>query len=510
VSRLRQRAWLALVAAGAAAGVLVAARAGVGLSTDSVAYLAEARSLRHGDGLTLPAGLHAVYVTEDRAAARLDAERVPAAHFPPLLPAVLAAAGPSADGRWPGPWLNAALLAASAVAVALMVAGRTGSRPAAALAAGAVALAPAVLRTHAMVWSEPLFLALGLWGLLGLARYLTTGRTRALVGGGLALGGAWLTRYAGVALVAAGVAALLLRAPRPRWRPVAALAALAAGPMAVFAATVVAPSPAGSGYTLGVHRPAAAVVDQGWDSLRAWVLPAGLPSAAALVAVAAAAPLLGVVAARLARHHGTGSPSAPDLTLRHLPLVLGAALTAYAAVLAASLTLVAEPVSLEERVLVPAYVLAVPLVAVAAAPALRHRFAGPLVGTLAAAVLLVVAGAGTAVLGTGERDYPSFTDPAWVGTGAAAAVARVPPGTPIWSNFPEAVYVATGRPARLLPAAASGERLRRLAADVGGGRAVVVYYLTGSRPGLPAPGDLATALGVAPAWLERVLMFARR
>lgn len=123
-----------------AMGLLLAGiRAAVGLTPDSVAYVAAARSLANGHGLTLPGG-------------------GPMIHFPPLYPALLAAAGLVAgvDPLVAATWLNVALFGANVLLIGGVLA-RTLRSPGLAVFGTFAALTTLpMLRVHSMAWSEPL------------------------------------------------------------------------------------------------------------------------------------------------------------------------------------------------------------------------------------------------------------------------------------------------------------------------------------------------------------------
>jgi hypothetical protein len=169
---------LFLLAGSAFLAGLLAGREGLGVTTDSVTYVAEARHVLDGEGLLVPAGLHEIY-----GPVATDADLVLTGHFPPLYPVVLALTGAARDPVRSGRWLNAVLLGVSAVLVALLVLHHRRSRWAAVGAAACFVLSPITLRVHSMVWSESLFVALGLLGLLQVAGWIVHRRQSMLAMG---------------------------------------------------------------------------------------------------------------------------------------------------------------------------------------------------------------------------------------------------------------------------------------------------------------------------------------
>ena len=188
-------AHLALLAGAAA---LYGTRLGIGLSNDSVNYLRAARGLLDGHGLIVMQAIH------------FDGP-VPMTHWPPLYPLLLAGAGalgldPEAFARG---W-NALLFSANVLLIGGLARRHGASAAGALFVAGLFVANLEVLRIHQMAWTEPTyffttFLALGL-----LARHLEMPSRAALWGAGACAALALLTRYIGIAVVAAGGLGLLL------------------------------------------------------------------------------------------------------------------------------------------------------------------------------------------------------------------------------------------------------------------------------------------------------------
>ena len=201
------------------------------------------------------------------------------------------------------------------------------------------------------------------------------------------------------------------------------------------------------------------------------------------------------------------APARSDAPARALPFLLGTFLVVYGLLLLASVSVLAQYIPLEERYLLPVYVVAVILgfCVVTAGPRPGRLVLRALLLVLAAAVTSTV-WAGAAVLREGERSYPGFAASLWKDSDGMQEITDIPQATRIYSNFPEAIYHATGRPARLLPKrilpgghpnATYAERLSQMEADVRSG-AVVVYFTIGDRHSLPSPADLRRALGSDP------------
>ena len=210
---------LLLLGAAALGAALVLARGiryGVGLSYDSIGYLAVARRLLEGNG----------FLTFDWG---------PYAHGPPFYPLLLAAAGLGVFD----PFEIAGALNAAVFGLTVFVAGNYLRRRVASrflVAWGAFTLAVALPLVDLASWAltGSLFVLLGTLALVNAEDFLTGGRRRALVWAIVCSALAWQTRYLGAAVVAA--VGLLLLTSRGSWRErgkrVAALSLAAGLPMA--------------------------------------------------------------------------------------------------------------------------------------------------------------------------------------------------------------------------------------------------------------------------------------
>lgn len=429
--------WLAVavIALGAAAAVLLMTRHAMGLSNDSALYLGSADNLLHGHGLKMPYG---------RGGPRA------LTHFPPLYPLALAALGAAGlslvqAARWLGAVLYAANVALAAAAVRRA---HPRARAAPVLAALLTAVAGDLLFVHAMAWSEPLYLALTTAAFILVAGHLRAddGRTARAAAAGALLGLAWLTRYVGAAPIAAAVLALLLGGARGRRvRDAAVAAAFACAPMAAWMARNRLVGGAATNRELAWHPPTLATLKVGWAMGAWWLLPT-IPYrnwiflAVAVIAAAVLALRAGPVRAGLAAW--VAEPLARVLVL-HIAF--------YAALLAVSISLFDATTPLDLRILSPVLVSGVVLLGCAVA---RRETRGRLAGgwTVLAAYLVVMWGVRTAVFARrwgAESLY--YASREWRASPLLARLRALPPGTPIYTNLPEAVYLLAGRESNVVP-----------------------------------------------------------
>lgn len=233
--------------------------------------------------------------------------------WPPLYPTVLALFDMlGIDVLVAARWVNVALHAGLAAVAALALTRITGQLAVALVTALGMAMSPVHLDGAIAVMSESLFGLLVLCCLLVLARHLHRPQRATLIGAAILAALAWLTRYAGFALVATGCLLLLARHGRKTvvsLREAAVFGAIAFAPMAAWllrnyqvSGTVTGerhPSPYSFGYfvVLGLQR------------VGEWFLPPRMgPTAAvflgALVIVGAAAASLPGILARVRNSAG--------------------------------------------------------------------------------------------------------------------------------------------------------------------------------------------------------------
>ena len=218
-------AGFAALSAVAVAAVLYGTRLGVGLANDSVNYLRAARGLLDGRGLVVMQAFH-------------FAGAVPMTHWParPLYPLLLAAsAWLGLDMETFARAANALLLAANLLLIGRFASDRGGGLAAAVIAALLFSTNREILYVHQMVWTDALFLFTALLTLTFLARHLDTPRPALAWGAGACAALAVMTRYVGIAVVAAGGLGLLLLARAPFSRRVRDALRFAALPCAALA-----------------------------------------------------------------------------------------------------------------------------------------------------------------------------------------------------------------------------------------------------------------------------------
>ena len=284
---LRPDRFALLLAAIAAlgAGLVLAREAayGVGLHFDSAWYLSTARNLLEGDGFVQAGG------------GRYE-------NWPPLYPLLLAAASLGAFD----PYEAAGPLNAAAFGLTVLVAGRylrarLESRLLAVWGSLALALSAPLAQAASLALSEAPFVLFATLALTQADRALTGGRRPALLLAAAFAALACLTRYGGVALIAAVLLTLALQRGAPaaeRARRGAAFALIAAAPLALWVLRNLLDTGRPAGVRYPNREPLAGIPGAVLGHLGEWALP-GVPLGGAgfLAAGAAGAALIAAAAA---------------------------------------------------------------------------------------------------------------------------------------------------------------------------------------------------------------------
>lgn len=398
---------LAVPAVAGVAALVAATGKGLYVSPDAVFYVGTARNLVDGHGFTPPPGLP------------------PLQHFPPLLTLLLAGIGKvGPDPLTAARVVNALAYGGIVLLVGLVVRARTGSVYAGTVAAVLTACAVDLLAYSASALSEPLFVVLGLAGLLALAADVDRPRKGMLLAAGGLVAAACLTRYVGAALAVAGVGYLLARR-----RVVDAMifGALAVVPLVAWLAWA---GGQGSDRSLAWHLFGTHYLGQAGRPLARWVLPWPRPPIGLVLALAVV--VVGLVLARRAAGVAAGPPSSLDR-------LLAAFAVAYLALLLADRTVADVTGRLDARFLLPLHVVAILL----AVPALHRR---KLEGVAVAVAVVQLIGAISWTVG-------GLTDRSITRRGYnAVALERSTLLAGDYSNAPDGVFFLTGRTSLAIPA----------------------------------------------------------
>ena len=459
------------------ASLLLATAWGVGLSYDSVGYIAAARQFLHA--ADYPTWLY------------------PATHWPPLLPRVLAAIGGAVrlDPATGARWLNACLFAANIALAATLVARHTGGFGWSALLASFLMLASQdMLLIHSMAWSEPLFIFLVQLAILLLAEHVDRGSPALLAASAGVTACAFLTRYLGGSLVAAGAIGLVVLGHRRLWHRIAAAAffgTVGAVPTALWMLRSAQTSGRAADRVVASHPVTVADLLFGLQTASAWLIPKRTPDRAILFVVVA----VGIGAAAAISSIRT-RPKDERLgravrDFATLPTLLMIFILTYLGLLLLAMSFV-DKALLDERTLSPVFVTALVFLLCAVSTLWRSgRLSRPLRAGLI--FLAIYAAAFYAFHGTlfvleANRDGLGIGNRELRQSEIIRRVNAFPPGLLVYSNHPEAIYILTGRPVAPIPAKGDSvaghdnrkysDQFSALRQDLQQGRAVVVLLDT--------------------------------
>ena len=434
--------------------MLFATNWGIALGADSTAYLAAARSLLAGRGLSLPTG---------------TGETVLMTHYAPLLSTLLAAIGVLGLDLLQGArWLYAGLFGANIALVGLMIHRFTDGAPWFPLLGSLLMLGSvAMLDVHAMLLSEPLFIITCLLGLWFLAEHLRSPKALLLVAACGASALAFLARYVGAALVVTGVVGILVlgkREVRKRVLDAGLLAAIGCTPIAVWIVRNARMAGSSTNRDLAFHPITLRRLGTMLATLAEWALPArvhallwgyvySLPKtvqavqAAFLLSLGAVALALGGITFwRQRKLYVT------EMYWMGLFLMFG---LFYLAFLVASISLFDASTPLDSRVLSPLFAVGLILFL-----GLAERFLVLLRGRpsirLALMVLLALLVGSYLVRSVGwaarsHSEGRAYTSRQWRQSELIERIRALPLATTVYSNGADAIYALTGRHAAYIP-----------------------------------------------------------
>lgn len=464
------------------------------LDPDALAYLGAATSLAHGHGLRVPSSSWSATDTT-----------APLVHFPPGFSATIAIG--TLTGATP---VNAARFvegAAAAVSAAALVfaADAAAGIIAALVAIGIAACTPAFAIVHAAVLSEPLFLAmlsLFTWQLSRERRANDLKRTLAL---GALAAAATLVRYAGASLLMAVVLDAWWSVDGP-WRATlvqrARRAFVAAElPVIVLALWVITRphrEDAEKIRDVGVYAQGlGATLLGGAHTIERWLAPGtGAEPATAIAAVA----VLGAIAVLVSgtfRSIRRGEVPASELRSHRATAIV---LVSYACVVGASRLLADPGIPLDDRILAPVFLLLALRMGVALTGFWRRSF-----HARRGIVMFTVGVTASWMWGSAEvsarwvddyrTDGGDLAGRAWAASPLVAWARGAPAGTPLYSNWPAAIWFHTARATHELPGELDDATVQAFRAKIEREHGALLAFKVGAED-YAAPDSLATRAGL--------------
>ncbi|MCC6298872.1 MAG: phospholipid carrier-dependent glycosyltransferase [Anaerolineales bacterium] len=489
---------LALVGAGVFL-VLRATPEGLGLSDDSIAYIAGARSLLEGDGYREAWLATNGYVT----------------HFPPGFSSALTFLGwfgldPLRGARF----LNALLFGVNAGLLGVLVWRMTPSLWAGVAAAALFVLSGDLLQVHTVAMSEPLFIFFCLLSFWMFDLYFE--RPPSTVGHGVAgewwwliacasfTGLAYLARYAGLALAATFLVALFVL--RTTWQKrFTSIGIFLAGffPwVLVWALRNKLIAESATNRAFAWHPITAETLNQGVRVFSGFLIPVASAYKAAIKAPVLPEALIlivlgGVFVWTAVRAWKYLSPLTPrpsptgkgkQGTREVISFTVGLFIIAYLASIVASMTMFDAATKFKLRILAPLFV-GLLILLVYAGMQLRAKNRNVVIA-LAALTLGVSAYNQSVTINTWAKSGLGYASFQWYDSEAMAYLRALPDDVAIFTNEPGAVYLYTGRGALVLPSGYDSARaesipgfeegVTRMQDEIYAGRAVLAIFDDGA------------------------------
>lgn len=483
-------------------GVLLVIQAtpqGLGLSDDSIAYIAGARSMVAGDGY------REAWLASDQ----------PVTHFPPSFPSVLAFFGSfGIDPLHAVRWINALLFGLNAALLGILGWRMTPSLTAGLVLAALFITSGEMFQVHAAAMSEPLFIFLSLLSFWMFDLYFERlpspsakwGGSEGwlwLIACGTFVGMAYLTRYAGLALVATFVVALFILHKTWRRRFVS---------IAIFLESVL---PWFLTWTLRNWLVAGNTTNRtfAWHPLTSENIRTGLRVfsgffipieslrqaifkqpviVAAMIALVLGAALVWVALTswkHLSKSQPFASSPSPTITAGQRPkevisFTTGLYIFAYLASIIASMLMFDAATKFKLRILAPVLVsLFILLVALGISVRSKRREVVVVLTVLVLGLSIYKQALTVHTWANSELGYASFQ---WYDSKAMAFLRGLPKDVMIYTNEPGAVYLYTGRGGYVLPDRVDSATLAvhtnfetgvaAMQADINHGKAVLALF----------------------------------
>jgi 4-amino-4-deoxy-L-arabinose transferase-like glycosyltransferase len=443
---------LGLIALGAIGTLLYSTPEGLGLSDDSIGYIAGARSILSGQGYR-EAWL---------------ASNEPVTHFPPGFSSILALIGLSGlDPLRSARFLNALLFGANAVLLGIIGWRMTKSQVAGVVLALLFAVNASLFNAHAVAMSEPLYIFFSLAAFLTFSEYFLRSSSPFGEGKGegwLMLTGiltafAYLTRYAGLALLATFLLALILLQDTVR-KKLASTGVFLASTLPFLIGwgirnKIVADN--ATNRTLVYHPLTAENIETGIYNISEFLIPVEewrrtlikIPNLFFIFIAIITLVLLVWVVYKGLRKFFQPSAEQPEI----LSFTNGLYIFGYLASIVSSMMLFDASTKFKLRILSPVYVALLVLLVLFGHWAWQRRSA-LLHGMVAffAILILAISLYDTANFVTklhkSGQGYASFK---WYDSEAMDFLSQLPEGTRIYTNQPGPVYLYTNRPSYVLP-----------------------------------------------------------
>ncbi len=463
---------------GAAIILSLATDLGIGITTDSIAYLGVSENLLEGRGLSW---------------LNSTGGWRPITYFPPLYPMALSGFSTmGVESFQAARLLNLVMFAGIVWLVGLIVYEASGVIWPAILASFLAAFSPILLDVYSIAHSESLFNLLGFTGLYLLVRYLRTEQLFLLAIGSISICLAYFTRYVGLAFVATGLLILLFSTRanwRTRLRDAITFIAIAIFPMVLWLLRNIALTGNATNRRLSWHPIGSEKIKLIFALLWEWLLPYDFTSPALYLGFALLVAAIAVVLFVCIRRGRSGCSQALDrLRMDHMRFALLLFVLGFYALLVTSISIMDASTPMDLRITSPVY-LATLMLVISLLPPLVH-FTDSRIWQIAilAAVLLLSYSYLTRTFDLARelRYSPSGLGAPWLRNAVLPGVLEMDADTMIYTNNLELLFYFYGRNGHVTPVAIDSvqrrtnedylEKVETMTADLRGENAALVLF----------------------------------
>ena len=412
---------------------------GIGIWLDSLHYVSAAESLMDGLGFGRVSGCGSFK---------------PMTHYPPFYSLTMAAFSPLGLS----PIRAARVISALCFGATVFFSGfsiykMNRNRVLALLGAGLIVLSPVILKTFSWALSEPLFVPLILAGLLLLAQYFEEQRLLYLIGAGGLLGMAFLTRYVGIAfIVSAGIILFFDHRinRKQKLRDITLLGVLSIGPVILWLIRNFFMMRTVADRNFDWHPPET----EAWVSLSStilgWFLPKTWTAGREIywwIGFVITGTFCLVAWVYISWRKGKLSWKVP-----YLELLFVTSIMVYMVLLGISLTFFDPNTVLNDRILIPVYILLIILLVSQAGKAIQSRQRIPKVFTLICLGLFLVwqIHSGYLMIQDLRKDGQGYASSVWRSAMIIKELRELRSSL-VYSNDITAVYFLAGTPACSIP-----------------------------------------------------------
>ncbi len=478
---------------------------GIGTSPDSAAYVASARNLTSGKGMTIPSA---------------GGPDVPMNFRAPLYPLILASLKFIGLEVMEGArWLNAVLFGGNILLMGTIIERYYHKSSLFILLGASLILASTpFLEIHAFAWTEPLFILTGFSGLLMLVMYLESFKTHYLITAVILVGLSWITRYAGAPFVAVGMLALLWL-EKEKWqiriRDGLLFGFGASIPFFIWSLSQILSGNSATGREIAFHPIS---IQHGWQAIytmTGWLhIPDSVPGIARIAIIIFFGALWLVILFVPDPPPGRLTPSAIQNRFKEIPdiiKILAIFVGIYFAFLTLSISFLDANTPLDNRILTPVYFASV-ILAIFGIDRLWVLLGNRLLAKWIIVILLgtfTLTGLWNAAdwLNWGRHNGLGFSGRVWQESLLRLEIEDVSFDKTLFSNSPEAVYFLSGRSANSLPKKVEAttqrtnenyqEELLAIGENYGEDVVVIFFKDINTRNG-PSREELIQVLGLSP------------